>query len=360
MKRSALILVGLSVLGTMTLASPRLTADPEVYDFGAVMDGVVVQHQVTLTNTGTSILNVSRVDYNCACTSYTFPNNARSATVAPGQSVAMTVRFNTTNYSRYPQPVSQTLTIQSNDPTRPHLPIVVRGQVRALAAHEGAPSALYNDYYVLVDLHPAEIYAQGHLLGAMNIPFAQLQARLGELPRTKVIYLYDATGIEAVQAAQLLQRNGFLLPRAISGGIAGWWLALEDMFFVWAPSAVRTVPTGISYYGTSLVVDPTRFARGFQYVVDLRSPEAYAAGRFPGADNVFLPTAEGVAAWAATLPRPRTGTSLAIWIVDEDGSQACSVAQYLQSVGFSQARCVLGGIAAWRDQFEDELLFPQP
>jgi len=356
MKRGTSVALGLLALGTVALAAPKLVVDRTLYDFGTAMDGVVVQFYVVLTNAGDATLQISGVSYNCSCMGYQLPKR----TLAPGESTTMTVTFRTAGYSRYPQPVSQVLTVSSNDPANPRQIIEVRGFVRQLAAHEGATSTLDQWFYVLVDLRTPEEYAQGHLLGAMNIPFAELQTRMGELPRTKVVYLYDATGIEAVQAAQLLQQNGFLLPRAISGGLAGWWLALGDLFFMWAPDAVRTVPTGTPYYGSFSAEQPTRLAARFQYVVDLRPPEAYAQGRFPGADNVSLPTAEDVAAWAATLPRPRTGTSLAIWIVDEDGSQACSVAQYLQSVGFSQARCLFGGIAAWRASFGDELLFPVP
>ncbi|MGD9840782.1 MAG: rhodanese-like domain-containing protein, partial [Candidatus Bipolaricaulis sp.] len=128
---------------------------------------------------------------------------------------------------------------------------------------------------------------------------------------------------------------------------------------VWAPDAVRTPPTGTPYYGTWAVVQPSQLAKKYQYVVDLRSPPTYAAGHFPGAENVALATRDELVAWAARLPRPIPGTSLAIWIVDEDGSQACDVAQYLQGIGFTQARCLFGGVAAWRAQFGDELLFPE-
>ncbi len=356
MKRSALIAVGLVALGAVALASPRLTASPELYDFGTAMDGAVVEYQVALTNSGTSVLSISKLDFKCGCTRVSLPKWS----IAPGETVMMTVRFDTRGYSapQYAQPVSQTVTIYSNDPTRPQLPVVVRGHVRQLAAHEGAPSALESEYYVLVDLRPREAYAQGHLLGAVNIPFTELETRMGELPKNRVVYLYDETGIQAVQAAQLLQRNAFLLPRAIAGGLAGWWQAYGDLFFVWAPDAVRTPPVGAPYYGTLATVDPSRVARNYLCIVDIRSPEAFAQGHFPGAVNVQLATADEVVAWAAALPRPRSGTSLSIWIVDEDGSRAAPIAQYLQSLGFAKARCLFGGIASWRASFGDELLFP--
>ncbi|QAA76502.1 MAG: hypothetical protein BIP78_0736 [Candidatus Bipolaricaulis sibiricus] len=356
MKRIGCLLVGLLVLGAVALATPKLAASPELYDFGVAMDGAVVQYTVTLTNSGTSTLTISNVSYNCSCTSYSLPKR----TIAPGETVMMTVTFRTAGYSRYAQPVSQTLTISSNDPTRPQLPVTVRGVVRTLAAHEGAPGTLDAEFYVLVDLRTAAEYAQGHLLGAVNIPYADLSARLGELPKSKVVYLYDTTGIQAAQAVQLLQQNAFLLPRAISGGLVAWWQSLGDLFVAWAPDAAHVPPSGTPYYGTWGSVQASRVAQNYLYIVDLRSPETFAQGHFPGAVNVSLPTQDALVAWAAGLPRPATGTSLSIWVVDDDGSQSCAVAQYLQSVGFAKARCLFGGIAAWRASFGDELLFPSP
>jgi len=354
MKLSVLMMAGMCVLGTVALASPRLTASPEVYDFGVAPEGVVIQYQVALTNTGTSTLNISNVVYNCVCTSYSLPKRS----VAPNESVPMTVRFNTRGYGRHPQPVSQTLTIHSNDPTRPQLLLVVRGRVREIGAHEGAPATLDAEFYVLVDLRPAAAHAQGHLLGAVNIPFADLTARMDELPRNRVIYLYDETGIQAVQAGQLLRQSGFLLARSISGGLARWWQLYGDLFFAWAPGAARTPPAGTPFYGTLNVVDPSQLARNFLYIVDIRSPEAFAQAHFLGADNVQLATQSEIATWAASLPRAAPGTTLAIWIVDADGSQATPIAQYLQGQGFAKARALLGGIAAWRATYGDTLLYP--
>lgn len=354
MKRIGCLLVGLLVLGTVALATPKLAASPELYDFGVAMDGVVVEYTVALTNSGTSPLTISYVSYNCACTSYSLPKRS----IAPGETVMMTVRFNTRGYSHYPQPVSQTLTISSNDPNRPQLPVTVRGTVRTLGAHEGPASLLDYEFYVLVDLRPADAYAQGHLLGAVNIPFADLAARMNELPKNRVVYLYDETGIQAVQAGQTLQQNGFLLARAISGGLARWWLVYGDLFFAWAPGAARTPPMGTPHYGTFNVVDPSRLAQNFLYMVDIRSPEAFAQAHFLGAVNVQFAAQDGIATWAASLPRAVPGTALAIWIVDEDGSQATPIAQYLQGQGFTKARALLGGIAAWRASYGDTLLYP--
>ncbi|QBF27044.1 metalloregulator ArsR/SmtB family transcription factor [Pseudomonas tructae] len=42
----------------------------------------------------------------------------------------------------------------------------------------------------LLDVRPAEEFAQGHLPGAINIPFAELQQRLGELPAQQEVVAY--------------------------------------------------------------------------------------------------------------------------------------------------------------------------
>lgn len=43
---------------------------------------------------------------------------------------------------------------------------------------------------VLLDLRPRREFEQGHLPGAINIPLAELESRLGELPKDKQILVY--------------------------------------------------------------------------------------------------------------------------------------------------------------------------
>ncbi len=354
MKFSATVLVGLMVLGIVGLGGPRIVVTPETYDFGTVIDGYVVQFNLVIQNAGDAPLENIKVTPSCGCTSAPLPKNR----LLPGESVSVAIRYDTTNYSRYSQPTGTSVTVESSDLQRPRITVWIRGTVRTLAPFEGTAKTLYDEFYVLVDLRSAEAHAQGRLLGAMNIPFPDLAARMGELPRDRVIYLYDETGIQAVQAAQFLQGNGFSLVRALSGGLARWWQLYGELFFAWAPGASRTPPVGSPFYGTFAVVDPSRLAQNFLYIVDIRSPEAYALGHFPGAVNVRLTTQDEIAAWAATLPRPVPGTQLALWIVDDDGTRAGPIAQYLQDLGFTKARALLSGIAGWRATYGDTLLYP--
>ena len=336
------------------LTAPKIHVDLELYDFGVAPDGTVVEFFVTITNAGSQRLYITNVQYNCVCTSYELPKRELS----PGESVKMKIRFNTTGYSRYVQPVSQTVTLYTNDPTRPQVPITVRGTVKTLSAHEAPAKTLNETFYLLLDLRDPEKYAQGHLFGAVNIPLSDLEAWVEKLPKDRVIYVYDETGEKSAQAVTLLQRNGFMLVRAIRGGLVGWWQELGELFFVWAEGVTPSAPQGSPYSGT-FTVTPSQVARGYQVIVDVRRPEEFKAGHIAGAINVPLFTQGELTAWVRTLPPQRQGYTLKLWIVDEDGTRACSIASYLRDHGYPEAKCLFGGMNSWRSQYQDELIWTE-
>ncbi|MBI5944757.1 MAG: rhodanese-like domain-containing protein [Chloroflexi bacterium] len=58
------------------------------------------------------------------------------------------------------------------------------------ASLEEAKAALDADNAVIVDVRSAEAYAGGHIAGALNIPLAELESRLGELDKAQWIITY--------------------------------------------------------------------------------------------------------------------------------------------------------------------------
>lgn len=50
--------------------------------------------------------------------------------------------------------------------------------------------ALAKGTAIVVDVRPAQSYQQAHIKGAMHIPADQIGARVGELPRDKMIVTY--------------------------------------------------------------------------------------------------------------------------------------------------------------------------
>lgn len=351
--RKAFVLVGLWGLAFMGLSAPKIQVDPELYDFGTAVDGDVVEFFVAITNTGNQVLRIDRVTYNCSCTSYELPKRELS----PGESVSMKIRFNTRGYSHYVQPVSQSVTLYTNDPARPQVVITVRGIVRTMSPYEAPATSLYQTLVLLLDVREPEEFQRVHLFGAVNVPLRELEAWADRLPKTHVIYIYDQTGEKSAQAVTLLQHKGFMLVRAIRGGLAGWWQELGDLFLVWGEGVSPSAPAGQPYTGTGFTVTPSQVARGYLVVVDVRRSEEFQNGHIAGALNAPLFTQSELANWSRTLPALRPGYALYLWIVDEDGTRACSIASYLRQNGYPEAKCLFGGLRAWIKQYGTELIW---
>jgi len=350
MRKWLILALTVGAFGAAAVCGPILSVAPEVYDFGEVAEGLLVRAVFTLTNTGDALLRFTRQpSTSCGCTSAPLPKME----LAPGESVELVAMFDSTGFGGHA--VRKYVYVYSNDPTGERKTLTITGYVRDAAPHEGSASTLYYGFYLMIDLRSPEEYVRGHLLGAINIPFFELSQWLDRLPKRFTIYLYDTTGQQAAQAARMLQDAGFAAVRAISGGLVGWWNEVGDAFFIWGEGVEKTPPSGAPYYG-GYAVKPQYIVRSYQLVVDLRAPEAYAAGHFPGAVNVAL---NDLPTWVTTLPSGGGFGRLYIWCVDEDGTSACQAAQWLRGNGYPNARCMIGGLEQWRIRYGDELLWPE-
>ena len=76
---------------------------------------------------------------------------------------------------------------------------------------------------VLVDVRDEEAFRKEHILGATNIPIADLVKRLADLPRDRTIvtYCWDMTCALAPKAALELAQKGFKV-QFLAGGIEEW------------------------------------------------------------------------------------------------------------------------------------------
>jgi rhodanese-related sulfurtransferase len=74
----------------------------------------------------------------------------------------------------------------------------------------------------LVDVRPPPAFEQGHIEGAVNIPYEQLKFR--NLPKSKMIVLADdALGLRYARvAAEVLQNKGYEKVFIMEGGITAW------------------------------------------------------------------------------------------------------------------------------------------
>ncbi|MBI2383961.1 MAG: rhodanese-like domain-containing protein [Gammaproteobacteria bacterium] len=77
---------------------------------------------------------------------------------------------------------------------------------------------------IIVDLRAHADYKRGHLLHAVNIPFAKLDERVKELAKSpdKPVLLYCALGSVAAQASEKLKKAGVPEVYPMRGGLNGW------------------------------------------------------------------------------------------------------------------------------------------
>jgi hypothetical protein len=70
----------------------QITFDEEVFDFGDIVEGDVVEHVFKFTNTGKNPLVISNAKGSCGCTVPVWPRDP----IAPGQKGEIAVKFNST------------------------------------------------------------------------------------------------------------------------------------------------------------------------------------------------------------------------------------------------------------------------
>lgn len=86
---------------------PEITFDKEVFEFGTVNEGDVVEHSFIITNSGKSDLVIIDAKASCGCTVPTWPKNA----IKPGESAPLEIKFNTLGK---PNKQSKTITLTTN------------------------------------------------------------------------------------------------------------------------------------------------------------------------------------------------------------------------------------------------------
>ncbi|MBL4782968.1 MAG: rhodanese-like domain-containing protein [Porticoccaceae bacterium] len=93
---------------------------------------------------------------------------------------------------------------------------------KQLSVHE-LTRLLNSDEALLVDLRDSKEYATGCITGAINIPHAKLDGRIGELEkhRAQKIVLVDKIGQQSAPAGRKLRLAGYDVHR-LRGGMGEW------------------------------------------------------------------------------------------------------------------------------------------
>lgn len=77
--------------------------------------------------------------------------------------------------------------------------------------------------FVILDVRSQDGYREGHVPGAINIPFEELPTRLKELPKHQEIisYCWDVTCLLCTKASSVLASKGYRAKEML-GGIDAW------------------------------------------------------------------------------------------------------------------------------------------
>lgn len=91
---------------------------------------------------------------------------------------------------------------------------------RRLLAGARAPAELVRERLQagakVVDVRTPREFAAGAYPGAVNIPLAALASRLAEIPRSRPVVVYCASGLRSASAARVLRRAGYA--EVLNGG----------------------------------------------------------------------------------------------------------------------------------------------
>ena len=74
----------------------------------------------------------------------------------------------------------------------------------------------------LLDVREPWEYVQGHAERAVSIPLGELQGRVSEVPRDRVVLLICHVGQRSLVAAKFLQRQGITQVANVLGGTDAW------------------------------------------------------------------------------------------------------------------------------------------
>ena len=74
---------------------------------------------------------------------------------------------------------------------------------------------------VVVDLREPKEFREGHVVDALNVPYAKLAERVSELDKTRPLVLEDKMGQHSAAAGRTLMQAGFQVSR-LAGGMSEW------------------------------------------------------------------------------------------------------------------------------------------
>ena len=102
--------------------------------------------------------------------------------------------------------------------------LIAGGMNAGALSASGAVQLMNREKAVVVDVSEAGEFAAGHVVGAKNVPFGQLEEKLTAAVKNKTlpVILVCATGARANRAVAVAKKLGYEQAQALGGGLKAW------------------------------------------------------------------------------------------------------------------------------------------
>jgi hypothetical protein len=279
------------------LEAPKITFESTAFDFGAVDQTTRVIHRFPFGNSGGLGLKLDNVRTSCGCTAAA----STTAGVPPGASGSVDVTCDTANAFG---PLTETVTVYSNDPTEPVSTLTLSGRVRADAAadpprlyvgHLGRGQAAANDVRIVGEVAaagPIETIGKSVAATLSDTPNGRrLQvgirndAPLGAFTDTVTIPTGSARHpLLAIPVTGVVDGNVVVLPAQVNFGSATAGAQVSRVVGVQnrGQRPLRISAVGLRPAIGTAVVSPLAHERGFRITITL------GAGLHPGKISCVL------------------------------------------------------------------------
>jgi hypothetical protein len=111
---------------------PSIFLEKDVVDYGVIDKGAEGTRTFKVTNKGSQPLLLTNCSGSCGCTVPTCPREP----ILPGKSAEISVKYDTNR----PGPINKQVNIASNDPQNPNKVVMIKGEVKDVAAPAAAPA----------------------------------------------------------------------------------------------------------------------------------------------------------------------------------------------------------------------------
>jgi rhodanese-related sulfurtransferase len=103
-------------------------------------------------------------------------------------------------------------------------PMISSGMNAGALTASGAVQLINREKAVVVDVSEADEFSAGHVSGAKNVPFGELEARLPGIVKNKAlpVILVCASGARASRAVAVAKKLGYEQAQSLGGGLKAW------------------------------------------------------------------------------------------------------------------------------------------